>query len=51
MTSRNAREGRYAGWCYGMHRRTRESLYDAPRWYWASRQCKRQLRKRNSVER
>lgn len=39
--SRNVREGSYAGWCYGRHRRTRESLKaqlrEGPCWYWAGR--------------
>lgn len=42
--SRNKREGKYAGWCYGVHRRTREQLYTEPRWYWASRKVKRQIK-------
>jgi hypothetical protein len=40
-TSRNQREGSYAGWCYGLHRRTREplkaQLREGPCWYWACR--------------
>lgn len=44
--SRNKREGCYAGWCYGVHRRTKEKLKDqlkeGPRWYWASRRAKEQ---------
>lgn len=44
--SRNKREGAYAGWCYGVHRRTHEQLKyilkEGPRWYWCSRKVKMQ---------